>query len=319
MSFTSKSFLAIAYILMSSSVFAQPPKHAEAEKAMARIGLQKDFGDKLTFQSREVVTMAENDKLPGLNGLMFMRWKGEGPGTAVLASVQWFEKKDDLLSFYAATTKRKDYMLSKLDGTTVWKIGENGYSWTDGEHFLVSLAGAPPPPRDMFQAWLALIPSKVSEVENNPAVQADPLDERHKLALELVELIAANKPNARPSAEDFKQDIADQIDRTILELKLSAKDSELFREAALWGTAGVDIDRMTKIMANVYASKLSAKELKETIVFFKTDAGKAWLRKSAAIEAERIAQRKILTAEVMEATRRRLTELRSRIPSDQAP
>lgn len=152
-----------------------------------------------------------------------------------------------------------------------------------------------------------------------PAVQAEPLDERNKLAVELVELIAANKPNARPSAEDFKQDIADQIDRTIPQLKLSAKDSEVFREAALGATAGVDIDRMTKIMANAYASKLSAKELRETIVFFKTDAGKAWLRKSVAIEAEMIAQRKVLTAEVMEATRQRLTELRSRIPSDEAP
>jgi hypothetical protein len=104
---------------------------------------------------------------------MFMRWKGDAPGTEVMASVQWFEKKDDLLKFYASATKREDCTLGKFDGTTIWKIGKNGYLWTDGEHFLVSLGGSPPPPDEMAKDWLAMIVSKVAELgkaaEKNPA------------------------------------------------------------------------------------------------------------------------------------------------------
>jgi hypothetical protein len=144
---------------------AQPPKHPGAEKAMAKIVLEKDFGDDLKFHSRQVVTMAHNDKVPGLNGLMFMRWKGEAPGTEVMASVQWFEETKDLLAFYDQSKKREDYKLGEFDGTKVWKIGEAGYSWTDGEHFLVSLGGSPAPPPEMVKAWLAMIASKVAEVE----------------------------------------------------------------------------------------------------------------------------------------------------------
>jgi hypothetical protein len=146
------------------------------------------------------------------------------------------------------------------------------------------------------------------------ATTPEPLDERHKLAVELVELIATNKPNGRPNAAAFKQDIADQIDQVILQLKLSAKSSELFREAALGASARVDTDRMIEINAKAYANKLSAEELKGIIVFCKTDAGKAWLRESVAIEAERTAQKKALIAEVMEGTRQRLKELKKQNP-----
>lgn len=157
--------IGIFSVLVSSSAVAQQQqKHPEAEKALARIVLQDDFGQ-LKFRSREGVTMAKNDRTPGLNGLMFMRWQGDAPGAEVMASVQWFEKKEDLLKFYATTTKREDFKLAKFNGTTVWKLGENGYSWTDGEHFLVSLGGAPPPPQAMVKAWLVMIDSKVAEVE----------------------------------------------------------------------------------------------------------------------------------------------------------
>lgn len=152
-------------ILLSSTVARsqESAKHPGAEKAMAKIVLKRDFGA-LKFRSRQVVTIAQNDKVPGLNGLMFMKWKG-GPGTEVMASVQWFAKKDDLLTFYAKSKKRADYKLGKFEKTTLWKIGEAGYLWTDGEHFLVSLGGSPAPPPEMVKAWLGMIPSKVAEVE----------------------------------------------------------------------------------------------------------------------------------------------------------
>lgn len=132
---------------------------------MEKIVLKKDFGENLKFHSREVVTMVQNDRVPGLNGLMFMRWKGDDPETEVMASVQWFEKKEDLLKFYASNTKKKDYKLGELDGTSLWVIGEDGYLWTDGQHFLVTLGGSPQPPKDMVKDWLSLIGSKVAEIE----------------------------------------------------------------------------------------------------------------------------------------------------------
>lgn len=157
-------------VLVSSSAMAQPPKHPEAEKALAKIVFEEDFGDGLELHSRQVVTMAENNRVPGLNGLMFIEWEADGPGTGVMASVQWFEKKKDLLAFYVQSHERKDYKLGEFDGTTLWNILDEdskkvGYSWTDGEHFLVSLGGNPVPSPKMVKAWLAMIPSKVAEVE----------------------------------------------------------------------------------------------------------------------------------------------------------
>lgn len=166
-------------VMFSSDASGQPGKpapHPLAEKAMEKIVLKKDFGENLKFHSREVVTMLQNDRVPGLNGLMFMRWKGDDPGTEVMASVQWFEKKEDLLKFYAPTTKRKDYKLGELDSTSLWMIGENGYSWTDGEHFLVSLGGSPQPPEEMVKDWLAMIGSRVADIEKEADKKSVPAE-----------------------------------------------------------------------------------------------------------------------------------------------
>jgi hypothetical protein len=159
------STIGIVTTLLAGSAVAQPEKHPEAEKAMAKIVLQKDFGNQLKFHSREVVTVAKNDKVPGLNGLMFMRWKGDDSSAGVEATVVWFEKKDDLLKFYASTTQGNDYKLGEFNGSRIWKIGENGYTWTDGKNFLVSLGGSPRPPEEMVKDWLAMIGSKVAEIE----------------------------------------------------------------------------------------------------------------------------------------------------------
>jgi hypothetical protein len=154
-------------LLFSSVTLAQPSKpgpHPQAEIAMAKIVLHKDFGEDLKFHSREVATILRNDRVPGLNGLMFMRWKGDDSGAQVMASVQWFEVRADLLKFYQATTKRNDYKLEAFGDTTLWKIGTNGYSWTDGEHFVLSLVGSPTPPEEMVKDWLTMIGSAVAEV-----------------------------------------------------------------------------------------------------------------------------------------------------------
>lgn len=124
------------------------------------------FFPQLKFHSREIVTMAINNQVPGMNGLMFMRWRGDDPYTEITASVQWFEHRSDLLNFYAESVNRNGFQLGKINGAVVWEIGEHGFSWTDGEHFLVSLIGSPPPPPNMLNAWMASVPSNVAEIEN---------------------------------------------------------------------------------------------------------------------------------------------------------
>lgn len=157
-------------VLISSIDAAQPPTHPGAEKALSNIVFENDFDDGLELHSRQVVTVLQNDKVPGLNGLMFIKWKGDDADTFVMASVQWFEKKEDLLAFYAQSLKQKDHKLGKFNETTLWSmLDENGqeigHAWTDGEHLLVTLGGSPSPSPKMVETWLAQIPSKVAEIE----------------------------------------------------------------------------------------------------------------------------------------------------------
>ena len=147
---------------------AQTTPHPGAEKALERIVLEKDFGDDLKFYSREVVTIAENSKVRGLHGLMFMRWKGAEPATEVVASVQWFEETSDLLSFYRAEKTRTGRGLLPIGDTVIWKTGENSYLWTDGEHFVAGIGGSPAPPLEMLEAWLALVESNPPDLARVP-------------------------------------------------------------------------------------------------------------------------------------------------------
>jgi hypothetical protein len=154
--------------LVAGSVIAQQvkrAKHPKAAKALAKIVLRKDYGNLLKFESREFQTDAWNDVVPSLNGMMFMRWKGDDEDTEVEAVVLWFEQKDALIKFYESTTKRDDYKLDEFNGKKIWKIGENGYTWTDGEHFLVSMGGSPRPPDEMVNDFLGMISNKVAGIE----------------------------------------------------------------------------------------------------------------------------------------------------------
>jgi hypothetical protein len=155
--------------LLSLQGYAQTQVHPEAETALRRIVLERDFGDSLKFHSRESVTFAENPRVPGLNGLLFMRWKGADPATEVVASVQWFEETSDLLPFYRAERARTGRGLLPVGDTVVWKTGEHSYLWTDGEHFVVGLGGSPTTPREMLEAWLALIASDPPDLARPPA------------------------------------------------------------------------------------------------------------------------------------------------------
>lgn len=151
--------IALVCALFPLQGYAEVAAHPGAEKALARIVLDENFGDDLEFHSKEVVTMAENSRVPGLNGLMFVRWKGADPATEITASVQWFEKTKDLMPFYRTERTRLGRGLLPIGDSVIWKTGENSYLWTDGAHFIVGLSGRPAPPRKMLEAWLALVES----------------------------------------------------------------------------------------------------------------------------------------------------------------
>jgi len=139
--------------------------HPAAAKALEQIVLKKAYGENLQLYSREAITMMHNDSVTGLNGLMFIRWKGSEPGIKIMASMQWFEDKDDLLQFYAETMEENDYRMVEFKDTPLWMTGEKTYMWTDRQHFLVSLGGSPCPPDEMLQGCMQLISSRISETD----------------------------------------------------------------------------------------------------------------------------------------------------------
>jgi hypothetical protein len=94
----------------------------------------------------------------------------------------------------------------------------------------------------------------------------------------------------------------------IPQLKLNAKDTELFREAALGAAGTVTADTLIQMTAKAYAKRLSENELKEIIAFYKTDSGKAWVRESVAIEAEKVVQKKAAIAELLREILQRFKE-----------
>ena len=151
---------------------------------------------------------------------------------------------------------------------------------------------------------MRLIQSIILSISFVSALHAEPLDEHHKLAVELVVLMSTN----RPDDTAFQQALTEQIDRVIPQLKLNAKDTELFREAALGAAGAVTADTLIEMTAKAYAKRLSDKELKEIIAFYKTDSGKAWLRESAAIEAEKVVQKKAAIAELLQEILQRFKE-----------
>ena len=166
------TFLAPLIVLSCAQAHAQSAPHPGAEEALERIVLDQDFGDSLMFDSREVTTIASNTAVTGLNGLLFMRWKGTDPAMEVTASVQWFERAEDLLAFYRKEKARTARGLQVVDDAVIWKTSEQSYLWTDGKHFVVGIGGSPAPPEEMLKAWLELIESNLPDLA--PVAAASP-------------------------------------------------------------------------------------------------------------------------------------------------
>jgi hypothetical protein len=164
-----KSRLFYALLALTSlSAFSQTSPHVQAELALEGIVLDKSFAG-LELHSRDAITMVSNTQVPGLNGILFMRWAGTDPSKEIMASVQWFENTEDLLACYRKEKARSRAGLFVVGDSIVWKTSESSYLWTDGRHFVVGLGGSPAPPRNMLEAWLTLIESNSPDLARIPA------------------------------------------------------------------------------------------------------------------------------------------------------
>ena len=157
-----------------------------------------------------------------------------------------------------------------------------------------------------MQNAMKVIFSMVLAVSSLPALGAEALDDRHPLAVELVKLIATNIPDEAA----FRKKIMEQVDQVMPQLKLDERDSALFREAALGATETITAEYLIGIAAEAYAKRLTAEELRGVVAFYKSDAGKAWLREKEGIAAERSVSIKAAADAVFEDTKQRFEILK---------
>lgn len=161
--------LSAVLMLLSASLVAQEKDRADnpqAAEALAAVVQKKDLG-KFQFDKSDMVTMKQNDRVPGLGGLVFAYYKDDA-GSRIMLEILWFEYKDKLLAFYDSQLKtqlkqQKELKKSKVEDSVIWGNGDKAYYWTDGEHFVVSMGGAPIPP-EMAKSYLKLVPSRVAEL-----------------------------------------------------------------------------------------------------------------------------------------------------------
>ena len=89
---------------MSANIMAEEKKQRDDLRgglALAQAVLEKDLGE-YRFEKCEIATTRQNDRVPGLGGLMFVHYK-KPAGPRIMLSIQWFEKRKDLKLFLKAT------------------------------------------------------------------------------------------------------------------------------------------------------------------------------------------------------------------------
>ena len=113
--------------------------------------------------------MKKNDRVPGLNGLMFAYYKDDG-GSRIMVSVQWFENGKDLQAFFDSNIaqqlkipEQKGLKKRKFEGSVIWSNGTQAHYWTDGRNLMCS-EGGESVPDELVEAYLKRIPSKVAEI-----------------------------------------------------------------------------------------------------------------------------------------------------------
>jgi hypothetical protein len=167
------------FALTASGVTSADPLQQlpEVAKAMEKIVQKEKAFDGFNYQSHEVITIRENDRVPGLNGLMFVKYKNDA-GQQIMLSIQWFEDKEDLLGFYVSNldARRKQGIIPQrqsIDKNVLWETSiENGsiYEWTDAEHFAMSLGGPEVLP-EILKAYLKAVPGRSEDPEEKPEKQ----------------------------------------------------------------------------------------------------------------------------------------------------
>jgi hypothetical protein len=158
-----------------------------ATMALADVVLERDFGD-LKFKKCEIVSQPRNERTPEVSGLMFVFYE-DAAGREVSLSLQWFRDRRDLQSFFESSHRLEEFEQGEFDGEPVWRIGNRAYSWTDDRHYLLTIGGSVIP-RELVQAYLEVIPSRLAEFYEAP--QKKPLgEERATIARQPEKLVGA--------------------------------------------------------------------------------------------------------------------------------
>jgi hypothetical protein len=167
------------YALTASGVASAQPLQQlpEVAKAMEKIIQKEKAFNGFNYSSHQVVTIKDNDRVPGLNGLMFVKYKNDA-GQQIMLSIQWFEDKEDLLGFYVSNLDERKRQGNKPVRKNIGKNviretsieGISLYEWTDAEHFAMSLGGPEVPP-EMLKAYLKAVPGRSEDPEEKPEKQ----------------------------------------------------------------------------------------------------------------------------------------------------
>lgn len=154
-------------LLVTDGVVAQddtPQEHPEAKVALEQVVVEADFGD-YKFDHHDISTMKNNPQVPGLGGLMFVRYKS-GKTDEVELSVTWHEDKQALDSFFARTKQNPMFKKHKVGEQVILQFKQDdgqACSWTDGKHLVISMLSGEPIPEELINAYLAVIPSALTQ------------------------------------------------------------------------------------------------------------------------------------------------------------
>ena len=190
-------------LLIPSGAAAEeaPSGDPRAAQALAKVILERDFGD-YAFDKCEIVSTRTNDRVPGLSGLMFAYYK-RAAGSRIMLSVQYFESRERLQAFRESDQVQMPGLAERAWGDTVlWSLEDKVYSWTDGHHVLITVGGESVP-REMVEAYLAVVPSRVAGFGKEPAEDAPAASRDDPSARRAADLRGAQAVAAGVHERDF--------------------------------------------------------------------------------------------------------------------
>jgi len=176
-----KVHMKVLSVCLLCAAFVLPVRGGRADAQIARDNpraaqalekvIQKGHFGTLHYLDHEIATFPANDPLPYLGGVLFARYQ-HADGTEVTIFVQWMEKEEDLPARYGSEVKTQieqqpGFNRVNVGQHVVWRKGDTGYLWTDGNHSIVTIEG-PSIPTELVERYLDVIPGQEREAPSEP-------------------------------------------------------------------------------------------------------------------------------------------------------